>query len=57
METMKAAVWKGDQGFDIEQVSKPLIEKNEILLKVKAVGVCREDLQMLAAADHVFTRF
>lgn len=46
MEMMKAAVWKGSRGFDIEQVAKPLIEENDILLKVKAVGVCGTDLQI-----------
>jgi threonine dehydrogenase-like Zn-dependent dehydrogenase len=43
---MKAAVYYGPRDVRIEEVEKPEIEKNEILVKVKACGICGSDLHM-----------
>ena len=41
---MKAAVFYGARDIRVEEVEKPRIEVNEILIKVKACGVCGSDL-------------
>ena len=41
---MKAAVFYGARDIRVEEVEKPRIEANEILIKVKACGVCGSDL-------------
>ncbi len=42
---MKAAVIKGPEEIRIENVDKPTIKKNDILMKVAAVGICGSDMQ------------
>jgi len=47
---MKAAVFHGpNQPLKIEEVEKPKIESNEILVKITACGVCNTDLHYI---DH-----
>jgi L-iditol 2-dehydrogenase len=41
---MKAAVWYGGKDIRIEDVPKPKIENDEVLVKVKAVGICGSEL-------------
>ena len=41
---MKAAVWHGPQDMRIEDVEKPVCGENDIVLNVKACGVCGSDL-------------
>jgi len=43
---MKAAVFYGPRDIRTEEVEKPGIEDNEILVKVKACGICGSDLHM-----------
>ncbi|MBW2060101.1 MAG: zinc-binding dehydrogenase [Deltaproteobacteria bacterium] len=43
---MKAAVYYGVQDVKTEEVEKPVIGDNEILIKVKACGICGSDLHM-----------
>jgi len=43
---MKAAIYKGKGGIKIEDIQKPQIGENDVLLKVKASGICGSDLHM-----------
>ncbi|MHA2475270.1 MAG: alcohol dehydrogenase catalytic domain-containing protein [Promethearchaeota archaeon] len=43
---MKAAVYYGPRDIRTEEVEDPIIEDNQILIKVKACGVCGSDLHM-----------
>jgi len=43
---MKAAVWYGENNIKIEQREKPSIKEGEVLIKVKAVGICGTDLMI-----------
>ena len=43
---MKAAVFYGVRDIKTEEVEKPKIQDNEILIKVKACGICGSDLHM-----------
>lgn len=45
---MKAAVWTDYGKMEIQEVPQPVIKDNEVLLKVRAAGVCKTDL-------HVYT--
>ncbi|NVL93223.1 MAG: galactitol-1-phosphate 5-dehydrogenase [Desulfobacterales bacterium] len=41
---MKAAIWYGGKDIRIEEVPKPDLGPNDILVKVKAAGICGSDL-------------
>jgi 2-desacetyl-2-hydroxyethyl bacteriochlorophyllide A dehydrogenase len=43
---MKAAVFYGPRDVKVEEVEMPKIQDNEILIKVKACGICGSDLHM-----------
>lgn len=43
---MKAAVFYGPRDIRTEEVEKPEVQDNEILIKVKACGICGSDLHM-----------
>ncbi len=43
---MKAAIFKGKKSITIEDVPKPKIGESDILLSVKASGICGSDLHM-----------
>lgn len=43
---MKAAIFHGIRDIKVEEVEKPKIMENEILVKVKACGICGSDLHM-----------
>jgi 2-desacetyl-2-hydroxyethyl bacteriochlorophyllide A dehydrogenase len=43
---MKAAVFYGPRDIRTEEVEKPEINENEILIKVKACGICGSDLHL-----------
>lgn len=45
---MKAAVWTDYGKMEVQDVPTPVINENEVLLKVRAAGVCKTDL-------HVYT--
>ena len=41
---MKAVVWYGGKNIRIEEIPKPEIKDNELLVKVRAVGICGSEL-------------
>ena len=41
---MKAAVFRGPRDVQFEQVDRPTLEENEVLLRVRACGICGSDL-------------
>ena len=41
---MKALVWTGAEKSELREIDKPVIEADEVLLKVRATGVCGTDL-------------
>jgi len=41
---MKAAIWYGGKDIRIEDIPEPEIRENEVLIKVKAVGICGSEL-------------
>ena len=41
---MKAAVFRGPRDIQLEEVEKPTIEEGEVLLRVRACGICGSDL-------------
>ncbi|MEM3062996.1 MAG: alcohol dehydrogenase catalytic domain-containing protein, partial [Nitrososphaerota archaeon] len=41
---MKAAIWYGGKNIRIEDVPEPEISDNDVLIKVKAVGICGSEL-------------
>ena len=41
---MKAAVYYGPRDVRFEQVDKPVLEKGDVLLRVRACGICGSDL-------------
>lgn len=43
---MKAAIWKGIERIDIEDIAIPEPRDNEILVKVKACGICGTDMHI-----------
>ena len=45
MEAMKAVVLVGQNKFDIKEIPVPVISDNEVLLKVRACGICGGDLR------------
>ena len=49
-ETMRAAVWRGDPDpstMRVEELKTPTPKANEVLIKVKACGVCHTDLHCI----------
>ncbi len=51
---MKAAVFYGARDFRIETIEDPKIEPEDILIKVKAAGICGSDLH--AYKEGIFSR-
>jgi len=41
---MKAAIWYGGKDIRIEEVPKPDLGPNDVLVGVRAVGICGSDL-------------
>jgi len=41
---MKAAIWYGGKDIRIEDVPEPEIKENDVLIKVKAVGIYGSEL-------------
>ena len=42
---MKALIYKGHEKIKLENIPKPEIKKNELLIKIKRVGICGSDFQ------------
>lgn len=52
---MKAAVLYGKKDIRYEEIEKPMIERDEVLLKVKYTGICGSDMpRVLADAAHYY---
>lgn len=52
---MKAAVLYGQKDLRIEDVAKPICETDEVLVKVKATGICGSDIpRVLGTASHYY---
>ena len=51
---MKAAVFYGAKDFRVEDIAEPKIEPTDILVKVKACGICGSDLH--AYKEGIFSR-
>lgn len=51
---MKAAVFYGAKDFRIEEIEKPKIEPTDVLVKVKACGICGSDLH--SYKEGIFSR-
>ena len=49
---MKAAVLHGAYDIRIEDIPKPIVEPNGILVKVKACGICGSDLHYYKLGDQ-----
>lgn len=45
--TMRAAVYRGKQNVQIEEIPVPQLEAGEILIRVEACGVCHTDLKKI----------
>ena len=41
---MKAAVYRGPRDVRFEEIDKPILEKGDVLLRVRACGICGSDL-------------
>lgn len=54
-DKMKAAVLKGEMNIAYQDIDKPKINPNEVLVKVKASGICGSDLpRVLADGAHYY---
>ncbi len=52
---MKAAVLHGKKDIRYEEIEKPMIEKDEVLVEVKATGICGSDMpRVLSDAAHYY---
>ncbi len=49
---MLAAIYKGKNKIDIEEVPIPKINENELLIKVKACNICGTDIKILKYGYH-----
>jgi len=49
--TLKAAVYHGKFDLRVEEVEKPLLKPDEVLIKVEACGVCGTDLHIYEGAE------
>lgn len=52
---MKAAVVVEDQKVEIQDIEKPVIKENEVLIKVRTVGICGSDLHLFLGT-HAFRK-
>lgn len=54
---MKAAVLKGPERIEVEEVPDPVVEPDGIVVKVKAAGVCGSDIHVYREAGREGTIF
>lgn len=50
---MKAAIYEGKQKISLQNIPKPAIGPNDVLLKVRAVGICGTDLHIYNGGTSV----
>lgn len=53
MEAMKAAVMVDKNTIEFQEVPEPSIEENEVLIRVRAIGICGTDLQFIRGIRKV----
>ncbi|MBC7960981.1 MAG: galactitol-1-phosphate 5-dehydrogenase [Vallitaleaceae bacterium] len=52
---MKAAVLYGQKDLRVENIDKPIINEDEVLIQVKATGICGSDIpRVLGTASHYY---
>lgn len=52
---MKAAVLYGQKDIRVEDIQKPVINEDEVLIRVKASGICGSDIpRVLGSASHYY---
>ena len=51
---MKAAIYKGIGKIEIDDISKPVIQADEGLVKIGMVGVCGTDIKTFNKGHHMF---
>lgn len=52
---MKAAVLYGKKDLRVEEVDLPILDKDEVMIKVKATGICGSDIpRVLVGSAHFF---
>ncbi|MCX5999428.1 MAG: alcohol dehydrogenase catalytic domain-containing protein [Chloroflexi bacterium] len=49
---MKAAVWHKPMDLSVEEVEKPTVGDGDVLVKVRACGICGSDLQLYKEGAH-----
>jgi threonine dehydrogenase-like Zn-dependent dehydrogenase len=54
---MKAAVLKGERDISIENVKEPQINPQEVLIKVKSVGVCGSEIHAYRNLNEIKKKF
>ncbi len=56
---MKAAVLHGQKDLRVEEIDKPVIDAGEVLVRVKATGICGSDIppEFLEAQPTIFQMF
>jgi D-arabinose 1-dehydrogenase-like Zn-dependent alcohol dehydrogenase len=50
---MQAAVYRGPRDIRVEDVPMPELAEDELLVRIKAAGICRHDLQQKHALEAV----
>ena len=53
---MKALVYTAPREFQIKEVDYPRLGKNQVLIKVKAYGVCPEEARITISPYEIFRR-
>lgn len=43
---MKAVVYSSPRNYEVKDIPKPIIKENQVLIQVKACGVCRTDMHI-----------
>ena len=52
---MKAALVTATEKVDIQEIDRPVIKDNEVLIKTRTVGVCGSDLHLFRGT-HAFRK-
>ena len=49
---MRAAIYRGKEALDVEEVDDPIIADGEVLLEIEACAVCGTDLRTYRHGDQ-----
>ena len=55
-QQMKAAVMKGIRKVEIENLPVPVPKEDEVLVRIKSVGVCGSDIHYFIAVSYTHLR-